>query len=263
MGFKLGKLLKPALGAVAGYFTGGALGAIGGALSQSGRSAARGYNPEGARFTPFNVRSGLGDVTFEGGQAKYTLAAPYQAAADQMTTLGQGFLSGITAGTPQQLSEQAYGLLRGISSPEEAEARAALENRLFRQGMLGSTGGALRSQAFEQAVGQTQLQQQLQSIGLGQQLTDAQIARARGLFSGAQGMYAPLNEMARTGMGLGVAGAEAGARAGYLGGKAGEIRASEFAGAAKSLWPGLRTGLQKTFPSWFDNQKSSFWGVGR
>lgn len=251
MGFKLGKLLKPALGAAAGFFTGGPLGAIGGALSNLGPSGAKGYNPAGARFTPFNVRSGLGDVTFEGGQARYQLAAPYQAAADQMTTLGRGFLSGITAGTPMDITNQAYGLLRGLSMPEEANQRASLENRLFKQGMLGSTGGAIRSQAFEQSVGQNQLQQMLQSFGLGSQLTNEAIARAQGLFTGSQAMYAPLDTMARTGLGLGSAGAEAGYKAGFLGGRAGEIKASEYAGGMKSLWPGISGGLASMFPDTF------------
>ena len=162
-------------------------------------------------------------------------------------SLGKGFLGGITPGTPMELSNQAYGLLRGMSAPEEEQSRLALENRLFKQGMLGSTGGGIRSQAFETGVGRTQLQQQLESLQLGQTLTDQQLARAMGLFTGAQGLYNPLQEQMRLGLGGQAGMGVAGMQAGMLNDSANRSRQMGLWG---TLWPGLQKGAQDLFGQW-------------
>lgn len=56
------------------------------------------------------------------------------------------------------------GLLRQLAQPDEARATQGLEQRLFSQGRLGGTGGAVQQEALMRAQSQADLARQLESM---------------------------------------------------------------------------------------------------
>jgi hypothetical protein len=84
----------------------------------------------------------------------------------QMAGLGQGALgdlSGYLGGGFGGAYNQMYNMLSQANAPQAQQQTLDLENRLFQQGRLGSTGGAFQQQAQEQAY-----QQALQNAALQQ-----------------------------------------------------------------------------------------------
>jgi hypothetical protein len=123
-------------------------------------------------------------------------------ARDQLATAGQlpGFdpasifgAANTQLGSLNQTYDQAYGntlnTLREQARPEEERAFAGLQDNLFATGRLGSTGGALQTEAFARGLGQADLSRQLAA---GQEARLAQqnaLGLGQGLFGvGAGGM---------------------------------------------------------------------------
>lgn len=78
--------------------------------------------------------------------------------------------------SPEQV---IYDRLQTLSAPDEALERSSLENRLFAQGMLGSTGGRERTNALLDAQQQRGLQREIQSVGLAESIQN--MIQQRGL----------------------------------------------------------------------------------
>lgn len=105
---------------------------------------------------------------------------------------GQGLDKGI---------KRNLNLLRDAAAPEENRQSMALDDQLFSRGMMGTSGGAERFRALEEAQAQADLQRQMQAIGLGRQ--EAQ-DRFRGAFDAiGQGMG---NQQQQFGLGMGAFG---------------------------------------------------------
>lgn len=93
------------------------------------------------------------------------------------------FGQGLTSEIQNQL-----GLLRSAAAPEENRQRLGLDDTLFGRGMLGTSGGAERYRAQEEAFGQADLERQLAAVGLGQ--TNASNRFQAALGATGQGMNA-------------------------------------------------------------------------
>lgn len=173
---------------------GGMLGnLLGGAGTYLGTNAALGNYADaasqlaaGVKFKPYAITSDIGRTYQDPvtGEMVSSLAAPF--AAQQQGMLGQvGANLAAAQADPMLAAQDAYNKMRQLSSFEEQQKQQELENRLLQQGMLGSTGGAARSRAMQDAIMQNQVNQQLQSIGLGQQLTGNALNRAMQAWTGA------------------------------------------------------------------------------
>lgn len=83
-----------------------------------------------------------------------------------------------------QLRDDQLGLLRQLSARREEQQLVGMEDRLKRQGRLGSTGGARDFQQLFAAQGDADLQRQLGAIGLAQS-AQQQNANIANMFAGA------------------------------------------------------------------------------
>lgn len=166
---------------------------------------------DAARFKPFNVRSGFGSATFNGQDATASLSPEYQAMRDRMLSLSGGLFSNIN---PEQTTNNALGLLRGLAQPDEGRQYADLESRLYGQGMLGAgdaTGANPTMRAFFEARNKADMARQLQAISLGEGMMTNRIHSGMGLLSGAQGLDKSVLDMINMGFGGGAQQAAAGA----------------------------------------------------
>ena len=80
------------------------------------------------------------------------------------------------------LRDENLELMRQLASPFEARAFQGMKESQFGMGQLGSSGGALQTEAFARGLGEADLKRQLSSIGLArdQQQQNAQIAQMFG-----------------------------------------------------------------------------------
>lgn len=132
-------------------------------------------------------------------------------------------------------AHQMYQRLREMAQPGERRDRQSLENRLFQQGMLGSTGGHHRQQAFNEAIGQKDLATEQAAIGLSEQIQNNILSRAQSELAAAQGIQNMETGLLGLGANIGKPTVQAGiAQAGLLGaGYASDLDASN------AFWSGL------------------------
>lgn len=182
----------------------GLLKSIGGLLG--GNALSKGYSKaaKAAEFKPFNIRTGFGSVSFDKNRnATASLSPEYQLFKDKMLSLSGGFLDQVGGFDPDVYSARALDLMRNLARGEEERQYLNLENRLFSQGRLGAadaSGANPQMRAFYEALGQTDLARQLQSVQLGQSLLDANIQRGMGFLSGAEVLDKNLLELIQTGL---------------------------------------------------------------
>jgi hypothetical protein len=133
-------------------------------------------NPFAQMFNALGA-SGLANAAVAPGSPLYG-ASPEVAQAFQ-GLFGRGFDKGV---------RRNLNLLRDMAAPAERRESQALDNQLFARGMLGTTGGAERFRALEEAQANADLQRQLQAQGLAR--TEA-LDRFQGALQGVgQGMSA-------------------------------------------------------------------------
>lgn len=115
------------------------------------------------------------------------------------------------AGTQEQARGQTLDLLRQQAQPFEDRAFSNLQDRQFATGQLGTSGGALQTEAFARGLGQADLQRQLTAgqegraaqtaqLGLGTSLsnTGSDLARIQdGLLSGATNRFGAVSNLAQ------------------------------------------------------------------
>lgn len=70
----------------------------------------------------------------------------------------------------EDVAAERLGLLREQAQPQEQRQFNQLQQNLFSTGRMGTTGGALQTEAFARGLGQADVQRQLASQDLGQQL---------------------------------------------------------------------------------------------
>ena len=253
-------------------------------------------------FNPFNIQTGFGTVSSTPDTFSAFLSPSFQKASDVLTGTGTqniGFgqnllglggagLFSTAQSNPLGLTSTLFNRLESVLNPVRERQRSNLESRLLEQGRLGSTGGSLQQQAFEEAVNQQQLanlsgafQQALaqqaqqaslfnQLAGLGlntQSLGQGQVGSAFGLQQGVlqplqlSGMFGNLQSeagaRALSGMGIGLQGtlgaANAFAKQHQLGKKTsfGEGLFALGSGVLGGLAGGIGTGLGGAFANRF------------
>jgi len=152
---------------VAPAIIGAGISAVGGLLSAREQRRGAEAAANAARFRPTDITTPFGSVDASMGDVSATLSPELQRQYEGLLGFGQERLQ--AARSPQA----ALGYLGQAFGPELERQRLSQESRLFNQGLLGSTAGALQTEAL--ATGQNQAlleaalseQQNAYSQGLG------------------------------------------------------------------------------------------------
>ncbi|MHC4302755.1 MAG: hypothetical protein ACYS7Y_36310 [Planctomycetota bacterium] len=156
------------------FSTSGFGGAGGLAGGQAAQLAAMGQFPGAA----FGQLGALGQQAF--GRAQDIGAGGFQRVLQNQLFGRAGELAGQTDFTG--LRDQTLGTLRQQAAPFEERAFGGLQENLFATGRLGSSGGALQTEAFARGLGEADLSRQLQAtqVAQTQQAQNAALARQFG-----------------------------------------------------------------------------------
>ena len=209
------------------------IGGIGSLLGQRQQSDAANKAAQMAQFKPYNVTSGIGTGSFSGNTATSQLSPEYQAIRNQLLGGAAGTFGAANQYDPQAAASQLYSQLSQISAPEAEQQRLATENRLYRQGMLGSTGGGIQMGALLKAQKLQDLARETQAFNMAQDVQNQLVNRGSAFLGGATG----LDQAAMGNLDMG----------GTLGGR----QASAGANAAQYPW---KAGLNAS------DMTSGFWG---
>jgi hypothetical protein len=150
-------------------------------------------------FDHFNISNGFGSASFSNQNADGRLSPEYQQMKDKMLSMSSGLLNF----DPNQTSQNALGLLRGLAQPEENRQYYDLESRLFSQGTLGAgdaTGSNPSMRAYFDSRNQADLSRQLQSIGLGESMMNNRITQSRGLLTSSEDLDQKIMDMIKLGI---------------------------------------------------------------
>lgn len=205
------------LGSLLGSVTGGQLLGAGisllgqrkAAKAQSAASAAAERQAELAyqRSLPWDVSGMFGTATFDedGRELKMGLAEPWQKEYD--IALGgaakqREYIAGLEA-DPYTAGKRFYEQQKALYAPEQEKQRLDLEKRLLAQGMMGSTGGALQTQALREAQLAQDLEAQYAGLDKAQSLIDTYRARTASDLSQAEAIGQLPQKYAETGRGIG------------------------------------------------------------
>lgn len=179
--------------------------------AETDRNTARRIQRQTSFDTPDISMGGYGTASFGRGGVDLSLAPGLAEAAAAM--FGQGALGIQNLSDPSQVGRDYYSQMMQLMEPEQTRQRSSLENRLFAQGRLGTTGGQtdFANLLGEQETSRRQLG--MDSFMRGLQQRGLQIGQANDLFALGQGLYSPLFNMA--GLSTEIAGGRslAGARA--------------------------------------------------
>jgi len=153
------------------------------------------------KFTPYAISSDIGQTYQDPATGQMISKLDPSFAEQQQAMLGQvGSNLAAANADPQVAAQDAYNKMRMLSAFPEEQQRLAMENRLLQQGMLGSTGGANQTRAMQEAMNTNNVNQQLQSINLGQTLTNNATQRAMQNWTGAMAPTAAMaGQMGQTG----------------------------------------------------------------
>jgi len=209
-------------------------------------------------FKPWDVSGPLGSATFEDGSATTALSPEMQNQLTGLFSQASGYGDALAAYDPAAAQQQMYQQQRSMFAPQQAQDRLAMENRLLAQGMLGSTGGAGRTQSLLEAQGQ---QDQAAQLAAWQQAQQQQQNLQQGYNSSMNNILNMGNSVSGlfgTGSGLG---AEA-SLAAYRGGDAvltantaaneGRFQWGDLGGSnkdGKELWDTLKNYLNPPKPT--------------
>lgn len=90
-------------------------------------------------------------------------------------------LANIAGQDPQAIADQRLALLRQQAAPFEERAFSSLQENLFGTGRLGTTGGALQTEAFARGLGQADLERQLAASAEGRAFQTQALQGSQGL----------------------------------------------------------------------------------
>lgn len=137
---------------------------------------------QAAQFRPIDITTGLGGISYgpqidpETGQpipgtegVRTTLDPRLVAMQNQLFGMGGAGLDTLGSFDPNEQARLFTQQLTELAAPEEQRQRLQLENRLFKQGILGATPGAERMGALQQAQSMAGTQRALMGQEMGQQ----------------------------------------------------------------------------------------------
>ena len=136
-------------------------------LGQAGQYAGMGADPRVAAMGGQALGAGQGFL----GQAMQPALRGAGAVGGAFGTLGQAF-------DPFGAAETQFQRLESILEPGRERQREAQEARLFAQGRLGATGGALEQQALEESIEASRRANLAEALGQAQSLQQQELARA-------------------------------------------------------------------------------------
>jgi hypothetical protein len=127
---------------------------------------------------PFKTSSGLGSTNFDGANSTSTLDPRFLQAqnnflgqsGDSLGQLGAFGNSPFQQSQPfnlQQTTQDQYNLLESMQANARQEQTMGLEERLFNQGRLGSTGGIAQQRGLQDSIGQQQTANMNSAFGQG------------------------------------------------------------------------------------------------
>jgi hypothetical protein len=192
-------------GAVAGAVVGGVM-----ANKAAKKSAAAQDRAAGLAYQqslPWDVKGMFGSATFDedGRAADIQLDPEMKKLYDRLYGRAGGYAEQIEAmgKDPLAMENKFYEQQKAISAPGEEKERLALESRLLAQGMLGSTGGAGRTQSLLEAQGMKDLVRRSDAMSQSQQLLDLYRTRETGDIKQSLGIGALPYDYATLGRGIG------------------------------------------------------------
>lgn len=168
-------------------------------ISQAGQGGAFGLGQAGPQNQQL-IQQLLGQA---GGLQQGALGQLGQGSGNQFLNQAGGLfnqgaqLAGQAPFDPSQLVNDRLSLLRQQAAPQEESQFNSLQNRLFSQGRLGSTGGSNDIEAFARGLGQADLGRQLSAQNLGlqaQQQSAGILGQQAGLFGQLGGQTAALGQ---------------------------------------------------------------------
>lgn len=121
-------------------------------------------------YAPFGLNTPLGSTSFSGNTGTATLTPELQSIMDRLFGASSGLFDKAETFDTQAAIGKRLDLLRQLSAPVEDRQRTELENRLFRQGRLGSTGGGLDQRALFRSQSDADMARQLAAIESGEGL---------------------------------------------------------------------------------------------
>ena len=150
-------------------------------------------------FTPWSVRSNMGNIQSDAEGMKYDLNSRGQGIQDNMFATGQGLL-GRSAQDPSGRETDIYNRMRAVQQPEEERQQARMQNLAQAQGRGGLRsemyGGTPEQLAFAKAQGENQNSAMLGAMSQAQSEAQNQYAMGSGMMS--QG-YLPMNQLLQQG----------------------------------------------------------------
>ena len=156
---------------------------------------------------PWDVGGMFGEAVFdeEGKRLDMTLSEPWQAEYDvaMADPARQRELIAEIEADPYAAGQKFYEMQKALYAPEQEQDRLRLEERLLGQGMLGSTGGALQTEALRKAQAQVDLEAQYKGLEQAQSLIDTYRARSEGSLGLAETIGQLPQKYAETGRGIG------------------------------------------------------------
>jgi hypothetical protein len=115
----------------------------------------------------FTGQTGLGTSGYDPatGQFSSNLSQPYQQNTAQALGASNQAYGALGAQDFNGTMGQRYNALEALQEQDRLQANMNMEDRLYSQGRLGSTGGALQQNALMDAIGQQQMQNQNTAFG--------------------------------------------------------------------------------------------------
>lgn len=106
----------------------------------------------------FTGQTGLGASGYDPVTGQFTgaLAAPYQQNVNQALGASNQAYGALVGQNFNQTMGQRYNALEALQEQDRLQAQMNMEDRLYSQGRLGSTGGALQQNALLDAIAQQQ-----------------------------------------------------------------------------------------------------------
>ncbi len=165
-------LYKPIWGNIAGAV-------IGGMMAKKAASKAADQTREAAdlayeRALPWDVSGMFGTAKFDedGREATITLDPELQAQYDRLLGRSVEQAELAKAMSPEDVALKHYQYQKDLFAPAEEQERLGLEKRLLAQGLMGSTGGALQTQALLESQATKDLARQAEAMTTGQKFLD-------------------------------------------------------------------------------------------
>ena len=113
------------------------------------------------KYDPYNLTSPTGGVSFEDGSGMATFSPEMETIFNDLLAQHANYSDRLQNYDPAAAQQEMYQQQRSMFAPQQEQDRLSLENRLLAQGMLGSTGGAGRTQSLLEAQGQQDQSAQL------------------------------------------------------------------------------------------------------